>query len=53
MARAIADYTEALRLDPQNAEAYARRGAAWRAKGDVQRADSDLGAVKQVGTHAN
>ncbi|MEP7285484.1 MAG: tetratricopeptide repeat protein, partial [Chloroflexota bacterium] len=32
---AIADYTEALRLDPQNAETYARRGGARNGKGDL------------------
>ena len=39
--RAIADYNEALRLDPKNAIAYANRGLAYRDKGDTDRAIAD------------
>ena len=39
--RAIADYTEAIRLDPKYACAYNNRGLAWRAKGDHDRAIAD------------
>ncbi len=39
--RAIADYTEALRLNPQYHFAYYNRGIAWRNKGDADRAIAD------------
>jgi tetratricopeptide (TPR) repeat protein len=38
---AIADYNEAIRLDPQYALAYNNRGNAYRAKGDADRAIAD------------
>ncbi len=40
--RAIADYDEALRLDPKIAGAYAGRAAAYIRKGNIDRAWSDL-----------
>jgi tetratricopeptide (TPR) repeat protein len=40
--RAIADYDEALRLDPKNAGAHAGRAAAYLRKGNVDRALPDL-----------
>src|SRR5262249_52469024 len=39
--RAIADYSEAIRLNPKLATAYYNRGIAWRAKGDLDRAIAD------------
>ena len=39
--RAIADYTEAIRLDPKYANAYHNRGLAYRDKGDTDRAIAD------------
>jgi tetratricopeptide (TPR) repeat protein len=39
--RAIADYTEALRLDPNLVAAYFNRGDAYRNKGDYDRAIAD------------
>jgi TPR repeat len=39
--RAIADYTEAIRLDPKDPAAYYNRAVAWRAKGDLDRAIVD------------
>jgi lipoprotein NlpI len=38
---AIADYSEAIRLDPKLASAYNNRGVAWHAKGDDDRAIAD------------
>ena len=38
--KAIADYTEAIRLNP-NAEAYSNRGLAYRKKGDYDKAIAD------------
>ena len=40
--RAIADYTEAIRLDPKFAIAYNNRGLAYRDKGDTDRAIADF-----------
>jgi lipoprotein NlpI len=40
--RAIADYSEAVRLDPKFANAYNNRGLAYRAKGDNDRAIADF-----------
>jgi tetratricopeptide (TPR) repeat protein len=39
--RAIADYTQAIRLDPDNARAYASRSGIYIAKGDYDRAIAD------------
>jgi lipoprotein NlpI len=39
--RAIADFTEAIRLDPKDALAYNDRGAAYAVKGDFDRAIAD------------
>jgi tetratricopeptide (TPR) repeat protein len=41
MDRAIADYTEALRLDPKYTFAYYNRGDAYRYNGDLDRAIAD------------
>ena len=40
--KAIADYTEAIRLDPKSAEAYVGRGYGNLRKGDVDKAVDDL-----------
>jgi tetratricopeptide (TPR) repeat protein/predicted small secreted protein len=39
--RAIADFTQAIRLDPDNAKAYKERGNAYYIKGDYDRAIAD------------
>ncbi len=39
---AMADYTEAIRLDPKLANAYDNRGRAYRAKGENDRAVRDF-----------
>jgi tetratricopeptide (TPR) repeat protein len=39
--RAIADYDEAIRLDPISAKAYSSRGTAYQTKGDRDRAITD------------
>ena len=39
--RAIADYTEAIRLDPREARAFNNRAVAWQAKGEYDRAIAD------------
>ena len=40
--RAIADYDQAIRLDPKYEYAYANRGAAWATKGGLDRAMADF-----------
>ena len=40
--KAIKDYTEAIRLDPDFAKAYNNRGHAWQGKGEDNRAKSDF-----------
>jgi tetratricopeptide (TPR) repeat protein len=40
--RAIADFNEAIRLDPKSANAYSNRGNAYNDKGDHERAIADL-----------
>lgn len=42
--RAIADFTEVLRRDPDNARVYADRGDAWHAEGDTYKAMADYNA---------
>jgi tetratricopeptide (TPR) repeat protein len=39
---AIADFNEAIRLDPGNAEAYFNRATAWSVKGDEDKASPDF-----------
>jgi tetratricopeptide (TPR) repeat protein len=41
--RAIADLSEAIRLDPKNAKAFYARGLAWDAKKEYDKALADLG----------
>ena len=40
--RAIADFTQAIRLDPNDTKAYTERGSAYNAKGDNDRAIADF-----------
>jgi lipoprotein NlpI/predicted aspartyl protease len=41
--KAIADFDEAIRLNPQDAPTYGNRGHAWSRKGDYDRAIADYG----------
>src|SRR5207253_1065335 len=45
---AIADYTEAIRLDPVSAKAYNNRGIAYQQKGDNARALADFSQAIRV-----
>jgi tetratricopeptide (TPR) repeat protein len=45
---AIADYDEAIRLHPNIAFFYMNRAAAWRAKGDIKRAEEDTAAMRRI-----
>ena len=40
--RAIADFDQAIQLDPKNTDVYTVRGMAWEAKGDFDRAMADF-----------
>ncbi|MEP7288333.1 MAG: tetratricopeptide repeat protein [Chloroflexota bacterium] len=48
---AIADYTEAIRLDPRNAETYARRAGARYGKGDLDGTISDCTEAIRLDPH--
>ena len=43
--KAIANFTEAIRLDPNYEPAYALRGIAWGTKGDCEKAIADFNAA--------
>ena len=47
--RAIQDYDEAIRLDPQDALAYAGRAAAYEDLGQQELADRDFAKAKELG----
>ena len=42
---AVAAYSEAIRLDPKNAEAYRERGVAYHEKADLEKAITDFSAA--------
>ena len=46
--RAIADYTQAIRLDPEYAEAYHNRGQAYAARGDAPQAEADQAKYREL-----
>lgn len=53
LAQAIADYTEAIAIDPDYAEAYSNRGNAYGAAGDFDRAIADYNeAIRILPTYA-
>jgi tetratricopeptide (TPR) repeat protein len=45
---AIADYTEAIRLNPNQAYVYTNRGNAYKAKGDTARANADYAEAARL-----
>ena len=45
---AIADFTKAIELDPQDPEAYSNRGKAKKAKGDLAGADEDFAQADEL-----
>ena len=49
--QAIADFTEAIRLDPRNSDAYVNRGAAWMSKHELDKALIDLNEVIRLDPH--
>jgi uncharacterized caspase-like protein len=46
--RAIADYNQALRINPQYAAAYLGRGVAWEMKGNLDRAIADFNQALRI-----
>ena len=46
--KAIADYDQALRLDPNNAAIYRNRGIAWKRKGDFDKAIADFNQALRI-----
>jgi tetratricopeptide (TPR) repeat protein len=48
--RAIADFTEAIRLQPRFTMAYASRGSAYEAKSECDRAAADYSEAVRLGT---
>ena len=47
----VADYNEAIRRDPEFAEAYFNRGLAWLAQGDANRGIADLSKAGELGIY--
>ena len=47
--KAIADYTEAIRIDPDYADAYYNRGRAHRELGNLVKAKADFARAKELG----
>ena len=47
--RAIEDYDEAIRLDPQSARAYINRGNAYDGLGKSEEAERDYAKAKELG----
>ena len=47
--KAIADYTEAIRINPDHAKAYNNRGAAYEYKGEYDKAMADYAKAKELG----
>jgi tetratricopeptide (TPR) repeat protein len=43
--RAIADFNQAIKVDPKFAKAYMKRGVAYDVKGDIDRATADYAQV--------
>ena len=48
--KAVNDYDEAIRLDPNFTNAYRNRGNAFKAQGENEKADADFGKAAQVGS---
>ena len=51
--KAIADFNDAIRLDPKNAWAYSNRGRSWLSKRDFDKALTDFNAAIQLDPKAS
>lgn len=49
---AVQDLTEAIRLDPQNGDAYYNRGIAYQHLGMTEESESDFEKAKELGVDA-
>jgi tetratricopeptide (TPR) repeat protein len=47
--KAIADFSEDIRLDPKHAEAHYNRGLAYRSRGNGSKAKDDFAEAKRLG----
>jgi Flp pilus assembly protein TadD len=47
--RAMADFIEVIRLDPNDASAYTAHGNAYNATGEIDRADAHFNPAKRLG----
>ena len=47
--KAIADFTEAIRLDPKYAKAFFGRASAYERNGEITKADEDFAQAKKLG----
>jgi len=47
--KAIADFNEAIRLDPKDPQAYQNRGIAYEKKGEKAKAEEDFAQAKKLG----
>lgn len=49
---AIADYTKAIELDPDNSDAYYRRSKAWLHLGETEKAKIDMKTASKIGINS-
>jgi len=47
--KAISDFTEAIRLNPNYAKTYYNRGVSYDEKGEQEKADADFGKAQELG----
>lgn len=47
--RAIVDYTKAIEIEPNNADAYYRRSKAWLHLGETEKAKADMKTASKIG----
>lgn len=50
---AIADYTQAIELDPDNSDAYYRRSKVWLHLGETEKAKADMKTASEIGINSS